>query len=165
MNLLECVELIEETKENSKNALIEKGVELDDSYKLSQVDEKIAEIKSGGGSKFPFTIDSVTLGGKEIKDNDDSLSCYFSSGINIKVKITSLNKDGKIYPFFLYCVDGRDAIAQTTYIDTTDSKEIDIKIDKYEGGEYSVFVLFVINSKYDQCQLVRRFKVFNDDYY
>ena len=47
LNLLECVELIEETKENSKNALIEKGLEIDESYGLSQVDEKIAEIQAG----------------------------------------------------------------------------------------------------------------------
>lgn len=82
MNLLECVELVEETKENSKNALIEKGLELDESYGLSQVDEKIAEIQAGGGGNKYLSHD--------IEDSlkiNDILEGPKQGTFNVKVKI------------------------------------------------------------------------------
>lgn len=101
--LMDYVTLVEETRDSSKQALIDKGVELDDSYKLSQVDEKIAKIQSGGGDGFYFIENfKVTYYGREYRPSNSTyyvfhdtyqLTGYLTIEFKVKDDISPFDTD------------------------------------------------------------------------
>lgn len=114
--LTELVDIAEETKENSKNALIEKGLELDESFKLSDVDEKIAEIQSGGGTDFTYI--------KDLNRKGMTFDIPWKNPTIVALRISSEKSKGS-YDFTFTVVDYCDL-----YFLTDEDKNINFKVDE-----------------------------------
>lgn len=146
--LTELVDIAEETKENSKNALIEKGLELDESFKLSDVDEKIAEIESGTGG-----VDISTLGLQDyaiviaegiINKNDTSaevdlyLSKYgdsLQSSFSSSMFLTRYNDMHNIYITMIHTMYKKIILAEeSTYSEFGNEEGTTGEIDISGGG-------------------------------
>lgn len=72
--IAQSLEILNETMTNSKTALQDKGVSVEDTYKLSDVDEKIAEIQVGGGDELPplKLLEYIKLGGGILEINNSN---------------------------------------------------------------------------------------------
>lgn len=134
--IAQSLEILNETMTNSKTALQDKGVSVEDTYKLSDVDEKIAEIQAGGS------------GGNEVDVSSNDWHAL-TIGKNSLIIMTDYNGDA-VPNFFIQ--SGPHPVAETTLIykpctyiyiglfDNSDQKvEIGSHVEYEEAGGSSTY--------------------------